>query len=43
MSVYNFFSNIEVKKASVANYLVLYQLKIIEIIIYNIDIIKSKY
>jgi len=43
MSTCDFLSSIGVKEANVANYLVLRPLKIVEIIIYNIDIIKSGY
>ena len=43
MSVHDFPSNIRVKEASIANYLVPYPLKIVEIVVYNADIIKGGY
>jgi len=36
-------SSIEMENISVPNYLVLYLLKVVKIIIYNIDVIKSGY
>jgi len=43
MSVYNLLGSIEVKEASVANYLVPRPLKIVKIVVYNADIIKGGY
>ena len=43
MSAYNLLSSIRVKEASVTNYLVPRLLKIVEIVIYNADIIKCRY
>ena len=43
MSAHDIPSSIKVKEASVTNYLVPRPLKIVEIVVYNVDIIKGGY